>query len=60
MDLQTLEKAARIIFTMCEQHPELCPHDWQWIWTSAPDENGKRVAHYKCSLCGSEYEQIKD
>ena len=60
MDLYTLEKAAMIVFEICKQHPEICPHDYHWYRTSAPDENGKRVEHYKCSLCGSKYENIKD
>lgn len=60
MDLYMLEKAALIIFAICREHPEICPHDWEWHWTSAPDENGKRVEHYTCKLCGSEREQIKD
>lgn len=60
MDLQMLEKAAYVVFEMCRQHPEICPHDYRWMGTSAPDENGKRTERYKCNLCGSRYERIKD
>lgn len=54
MNLNMLEKAAYVVFEICRQHPEICPHDYEWHWTSAPDENGKRVEHYKCNLCGRE------
>ena len=59
MNLQMLEKAAWVIFEICRQHPEICPHDYSWYCTSAPDENGNRVEHYKCNLCGNEYTRIK-
>lgn len=61
MDIHMLEKAAIIVFEMCRQHPEICPHDYHWTWTSAPDENNNRVEHYKCDLCEQEYTRnIKD
>ena len=53
-----LEKAAHVIFAMCREHPEICPHDYEWYWTQNKD--GKYIEHYKCNLCGSEYERIKD
>ena len=59
MDLRILEKAAMVVFEMCRQHPEICPHDYEWYWTNT-NKDGKRVEHYKCNLCGSEYEYIKD
>ena len=60
MDIMQIAYATELFFKMCREHPEICPHDWEWHWTSAPDENGKRVEHYTCRLCGNEYEQIKD
>lgn len=60
MDLRMLERAAMIVFEMCRQHPEICPHDYEWYWTSAPDENGNRTEHYTCNLCGDEYERVKN
>ena len=58
MNLYMLEKAAHVIFAMCREHPEICPHDYEWYWTQNKD--GKYIEHYKCNLCGSEYERIKD
>lgn len=55
MDLRMLEKAAYIIFEMCREHPELCPHDWEWEWTNT--RTGEK--HYKCNLCGKE-ETVKE
>ena len=59
MDIRHLEFAAEKFFEMCREHPEICPHDYEWHWTSAPDENGKRTEHYNCNLCGKEYTRIK-
>lgn len=59
MDLSTLEKAAMIVFAICREHPEICPHDYNWYLTNT-NKDGKRVEHYKYGLCGSEYERIKD
>ncbi len=50
MDISYIEKATMIIFEMCRQHPEICPHDYHWAWTNT----AKREAHYTCSLCGKE------
>ena len=55
MDLQMLEMAANVVFEMCRQHPEICPHNYHWVGTSAPDEEGKCIELYRCDLCGSEY-----
>lgn len=59
MDLYKLEKAAMIVFEMCRQHPEICPHDYEWCCTKI-NEDGKYVEYYRCNLCGSEYKHIKD
>ena len=50
MDLAMIEKAAYMFFEMCRQHPEICPHDWEWEWTDT--RIGER--HYKCLFCGEE------
>lgn len=59
MDLYTLEKAAMVVFEMCRQHPEICPHDYKWCGTKR-NEDGKCIEYYRCDLCGSEYKRIKD
>ena len=59
MDLYTLEKAAMIVFEMCRQHPEICPHDYEWYCTRT-NEDGEYVEYYRCNLCDSEYQRIKD
>ena len=55
MDTRMIEKAAILFFEMCRQHPEICPHEYSWIWSSAPDPTtNTREAHYKCGVCGHE------
>lgn len=53
MDINMLEYAARTIFRLCEQHPELCPHDWSW--TSSIETYSPMVKMcFKCRICGQE------
>ena len=57
MDLYFLEKSAQMFFKMCENHPELCPHDFVWcLSVTKKDESGKlyKFEHYKCNICGKE------
>ena len=50
MNIYALEKAAEIVFAMCRQHPELCPHDWGWVSTNLNTGEKK----YKCNICGKQ------
>ena len=59
MNLAMLEKAAVVVFAMCREHPEICPHDYIWSGSRTLD-NGKKEAHYKCSLCGTEIVRLED
>lgn len=54
MDIYHLEYAARMFFKMCQAHPEICPHDWEWR-SSKLYENSKQVEkeEYFCKLCGN-------
>lgn len=60
MDLSMLEKAAEVVFAMCREHPEICPHDYHWCSTTTSKETGREIKCYRCGLCGSEYEVIKE
>ena len=39
MDLRQLEYAAEILFRMCREHPEICPHDYHWSGTTTDKAN---------------------
>ena len=52
MDIHELEYAAQVVFAMCRNHPEICPHDYHWDWSQTKD--GIEEKHYKCRLCGNE------
>ena len=43
MDLNQLGFAANLIFELCRQHPELCPHQYEWRGSCGPNENGDTV-----------------
>lgn len=53
MDIYNIERAAEIIFALCRNHPELCPHDYGWVWSKNLDD-GKQESHYECRICGHE------
>lgn len=59
MDIMKIAYAAELFFAMCREHPEICPHDYSLNRISESVENGECVEHYKCNLCGNEYEKIK-
>lgn len=54
MDIHNIEYAASMFFKMCQVHPEICPHDWEWR-SSKYYENSKRIKQeeYFCELCGN-------
>lgn len=55
MELWELERAASIVYEMCRQHPEICPHDWEYHFSRPIDAEGKvKEVHYKCCICGIE------
>ena len=60
MDIHMLEFAAHTLFRMCKEHPEICPHDYHWSYSSKSTEEGKLEKHYVCSLCGHEDIRIED
>lgn len=51
MDLNSLELAANVIFELCRQHPELCPHHYEWT-SSIKRKDKITIEHYKCRICG--------
>lgn len=55
MDIGDIEFAAKIVYAICREHPEICPHSHEWKWSDKLKEDGTREAHYKCRLCGHEY-----
>lgn len=52
MDIGYLEFAAHTIFSLCRNHPELCPHYYKWTATNHSDTEDKR--YYTCEICGNE------
>lgn len=50
MDIHQLEYAAKLVFAMCREHPEICPHDWSLTMIEGlPD--GQHKMHYVCRVC---------
>lgn len=57
MELYDLEKAAVLFYAMCRNHPEICPHEFEFNWSQIIDD--KKHIHYKCTICGCEKEVIQ-
>ena len=53
MDLNYIEKMATMFNVMLIEHPELCPHDYEWYLTRYRDDGSMEV-YYRCRICGSE------
>ena len=62
MDNNMIELAAEIVFKICENHPEICPHIYNWVGDKSAYMDGKNVtlAQYRCGLCKHEKTEIKN
>ena len=56
MGFYDIEKAIRLFYVMCQNHPEICPHEYEYSWSEKIDD--KEHIHYKCTICGKEKEVI--
>ena len=59
MEIERIEFATELFFDMLKNHPELCPHRYEWDWSNAP-KNGKQLRHYTCRICRKEFEEEVD
>ena len=57
MDLKDIEKAATIVYAICREHPEICPHDYE-ASRSIKYPDGKFEQHYICNICGNEKVEV--
>lgn len=60
MDLDDIKLAADIVFRICKEHPEICPHYYnehkpKFHGTNA---DGKWEHRYICELCGTEIVKV--
>ena len=58
MDLNQIKDAAQIVFEICRNHPEICPHRYEWQSTKITESCGYKVEEklYRCTICGDEKE----
>lgn len=48
------EEKLKWLRPICEEHPELCPHNMKWVTAVESNESDIRETKYRCSLCGKE------
>lgn len=59
MDIDEMLHTVQMAKIMFEQHPELCPHDMEWV--SQLSSQGKlKETKYRCKVCGKEEVVIED
>lgn len=52
---ERLARLEYLLIDLCRNHPEICPHDDEWLYSRCIDEeNNIWEKHYKCDLCGRE------
>lgn len=54
MQLSDLERAAFLFYRFCFEHPDLCPHEFEWRRTLYREDGV--VEHYECPICGTKKE----
>lgn len=59
MDLHDIERAAMLFYQMCREHPEICPHSYEWKFTRTDDKKEIITTTYECQLCGNTMELVK-
>lgn len=40
MDIGDIEFAAKIVYAICREHPEIRPHSHEWKWSDKLKEDG--------------------
>ena len=58
MELHEIEYAAQIVFDMCKNHPEICPHHWQLIEKELSKD--KITYRYRCHICDSTTSKVEE
>ena len=60
MELDDIKLVADVVFRMCEEHPEICPHYYNERKPrfSGINSEGKYEHRYICELCGAEIVKI--
>ena len=51
MDIQSMEIICECVLQMFNEHPEICPHRYEWMMTVS-NKDGTWTHQYKCQLCG--------
>lgn len=59
MDIHDIERAAMLFYQMCSEHPELCPHSYEWKFSTTDHEKKSITVTYECQLCGNTMELVK-
>ena len=62
MDIKQIDLAAELVFQMFKEHPELCPHVYEWFESTAKYIDNKKIktTKYKCKICGYEMTETEE
>lgn len=53
---ERLNRLEQLFIAVCREHPDICPHDYVWLYDRRIGMNNKGQdiweRHYQCCLCG--------
>lgn len=56
MEIERMIAATQIVFRMCREHPEICPHDYEWSGTNY--KATETLKYYTCTICGKQKTEV--
>lgn len=59
MTNEQIEIAAEIVFKMCREHPEFCPHQFQEKSIKTDNINNTEEILRVCEICGKRIKEIR-
>ena len=62
MEKEQVERLLKLFLKMLMEHPELCPHEWEFCYSYPNIKNGKygRTYEYRCGICGEHKFEFKE
>ena len=62
MEIGQVERLLKLFLKMLKEHPELCPHEWEFLKSYPNTQKGKsgRTYKYECRVCGADRFEFKE
>lgn len=62
MEIGQIERLLNLFLKMLMEHPELCPHEWEFLQSYPDTQEGKsgRTYEYECRICRADKLEFKE